>query len=68
MHNEQSYEVLDTRLKALEVNMEKLEESISELLKVLQQGQGAVNTLKVLFYVMAPLGALIYWVKDHVKL
>lgn len=68
MNEGQSYEVLDVRLKALETNMENLEGRIEELIKILNQAQGVLNTLKVIFYVTAPLVAGVIWLKDHVKI
>lgn len=64
----QSYEALDVRLKALETNMEKLEGRIDELINILNQAQGVLNTLKVIFYITAPLVAGVIWLKDHVKI
>lgn len=57
MSEGQSYEALDVRLKALETNMEKLEGRIDELINILNQAQGVLNTLKVIFYITAPLVA-----------
>lgn len=65
---EHSYAALEARLDAFEKRMEKLETSIDTLITVLQQGEGVVKTLKTVFYIAAPLTALIVWLKDHVKL
>jgi len=41
---------------------------VEELVDMLQKSKGILLFLKALVYIGAPLTALIYWIKDHVKL
>jgi hypothetical protein len=41
---------------------------IDELITLLTVSKGILTVTKGLFFIAAPIGALIYWIKDHVKL
>lgn len=49
---------------ARELNAPKIDEVIT----LLTVSKGILTVTKALFFVAAPIGAFIYWVKDHVKL
>lgn len=46
----------------------ELKPRLIELLVLLERSKGAVSLLKALIYIGAPLTAITYWIKDHVKL
>ena len=50
------------------IEEQQLKPHIKELVDILQKSKGIVLLFKFLLYVGAPIGAFIYWVKDHVKL
>lgn len=50
------------------IEEKQLKPHIQELVDILQKSKGIVLLFKFLFYVGAPVGALVYWIKDHVKL
>ena len=45
-----------------------LRPQLLELADILQKSKGIILFFKFLLYIGAPLGALFYWIKDHVKL
>lgn len=55
---------IDTHLIEDEVYRPKM----LELVSILEKSKGAVLVFKLLFYIGAPLAALVYWIRDHVKL
>jgi len=59
---------LDMKLTTHIQSVEDYKPKVLEVIDIFQKGKGAVIFIKVLFYVVAPLGAFIYWVRDHVKL
>lgn len=59
---------LEYRLSQLEGKMNALEGKIDSLLKIWEQSQGAWKTIKLLFYILAPIVGAIVWAKDHIKL
>ena len=50
------------------IEEKQLKPHIKELVDILQKSKGIVLLFKFLLYVGAPVGALVYWIKDHVKL
>lgn len=50
------------------IEEKQLKPHIQELVDILQKSKGIVLLFKFLLYIGAPLGAFVYWVKDHVKL
>lgn len=59
---------LEYRLDQLEDKMTALEGKIDSLIRIWEQSQGAWKTVKMLFYIIAPIVGAIVWMKDHVKL
>jgi hypothetical protein len=59
---------LRVRVTHIEESISKIDHISEQMDTLLKQGQGIANLAKVLFYVVGPITALIYWVKDHVKL
>ena len=55
-------------MKAHLIEEQQLKPYVKELVDILQKSKGIVLLFKFLLYVGAPLGAFVYWVKDHVKL
>ena len=47
---------------------QELRPRLLELLNLLERSKGAVAMVKGMMYIGAPIGAAIYWIKDHVKL
>lgn len=67
-------EILDT-IKELRAIMEahireeqELKPHIKELIDILQKSKGIILFFRFLLYIGAPFAALVYWIKDHVKL
>jgi len=63
-----------TVLRELEMGMKlhmKEEElwrpKLNEVLTIMERSKGVFLFLKLLIYVGTPVGALFYWIKDHVK-
>ena len=50
------------------IEEQQLKPHIKELVDILQKSKGIILLFKFLLYVGAPVGALVYWIKDHVKL
>jgi hypothetical protein len=46
----------------------QLQPHLAELVDILQKSKGVFVFLKFIFFICAPITALAYWVKDHVKL
>ena len=59
---------LRTIMEAHLIGEKQLKPHIEELVDILQKSKGIVLLFKFLLYVGAPVGALVYWIKDHVKL
>lgn len=61
---------LEVRMKHIEQGVGKLsdiEEKIDAMTNILSQGKGAAKLLQIMFYVVGPLVAAGYWIKDHLK-
>lgn len=58
---------LQVRVALIETSIAKLDHVSEQLDTFLKQGQGVTKFLQVLFYIVGPLVASIYWIKDHVK-
>lgn len=63
-----------TELGELSVRVSHIEESLAKLDKVseqldnyLTQGKGIAKMLQILFYIVGPLVAALYWIKEHVR-
>lgn len=61
-------------LGELHVRVAHIEESIAKLDKVseqldafMKQGKGIAKMFQILFYVIGPLVAVGYWIKEHVR-
>ena len=50
------------------IEEKQLKPHIEELVDILQKSKGIVLLFKLLLSVCAPIGAFIYWAKDHVKI
>ena len=61
MNIESDFVELDDRMK-------KVEGRVDDMYKLLLKLEGASTLIRGLFYIVAPIGAFIYWLKDHVKL
>lgn len=58
------------RLTALESKLDDLDElkqDVKEVKKLLEQGKGMARLLQLLFYVVGPIIAAAYWIKEHVR-
>lgn len=61
---------LEVRVSHIEKSMQKLDDidgKLDALTGILSQGKGVAKTLQILFYVVGPLVAAGYWVKDHLR-
>ena len=59
-----------SRLEALERKLSDLDElksDVKEVKKLLEQGKGMARLLQLLFYVVGPVIAAAYWIKEHVR-
>jgi hypothetical protein len=59
-----------SRLETLERKLGDLDEmraDVKEVKKLLEQGKGMARLLQILFYVVGPVVAAIYWIKEHVR-
>lgn len=59
---------LNTKFEAHLEEEKHIRPHLAELVDILQKSKGVLIFFKFLFYIGAPIGALIYWIKDHVKL
>lgn len=50
------------------IEEQEIKPHLKELVDILQKSKGIILFFKFVFWVAAPLGALAYWIKDHVKL
>ena len=48
-------------------DMKEIKNDITDVKNLLQQGKGIAKMLQILFYVVGPLVAAIYWIKEHVR-
>lgn len=55
------------KLNELQQELAALQKDVQEIKELLQQGKGMARMLQILFYVVGPVVATIYWIKDHVR-
>jgi len=58
---------LEDRVKHFEEKVQALSNDVHEIKNVMLQIEGVIKFFKLLFWVGAPLVAIGYWIKDHVK-
>lgn len=58
---------LRVRVTHIEESLDKLDHVSEQLDSFVKQGKGIGKMLQVLFYVVGPLVAGLYWIKDHLK-
>ena len=58
---------LRVRVTHIESSIAKIDHVSDQMETLIKQGQGIAGLMKVLFYVIGPIIAAIYWVKDHVR-
>lgn len=58
---------LEVRVAHIEKSLDKLDHVSEQLDNFVKQGQGIGKLLQVLFYIVGPIVAAIYWIKDHVR-
>lgn len=59
---------LNSKVEAHLAEEKQLQPHLIELIDILQKSKGVVLLFKFLLYIGAPFAALVYWIKDHVKL
>lgn len=59
---------LNSKVEAHLTEEKQLQPHLIELIDILQKSKGVVMLFKFLLYIGAPAAALIYWIKDHIKL
>lgn len=59
---------LNSKVEAHLIEDRQLQPHLVELIDILQKSKGIVLLFKFLLYIGAPFAALVYWIKDHVKL
>lgn len=59
---------LNIKVEAHFAEDKQLQPHLVELIDILQKSKGVVLLFKFLLYIGAPFAALVYWIKDHVKL
>ena len=45
-----------------------IQPQLAELVIILERSKGVITLFRLLLYIGAPLTALIYWIKEHIKL
>lgn len=58
------------RLAEIEAKLQDLDElkqDVKDVKRLLEQGKGAVKVFQILFYVIGPIVAAMYWIKEHVR-
>lgn len=58
---------LRVRVAHIEEALDKLDKVSSQLDAFVTQSKGVAKTLQILFYLIGPIVAAVYWIKDHVK-
>lgn len=58
---------LETAIDHYEKEREELRPKIDEVLDILTQSKGIFKAFRFLVYIVTPIGAALYWIKDHVK-
>lgn len=61
-------QALNSQVEAHLAEEKQLQPHLIELIDILQKSKGVVLLFKFLLYIGAPFAALVYWIKDHVKL
>lgn len=64
------FQDLHARIVRLEQGMDDfrgMREDVQEIKMMLQQGKGAIVAIKLLFFIVGPVVAAAYWIKDHVR-
>lgn len=59
---------LNSKVEAHLTEEKQIQPHLIELIDILQKSKGVVLLFKFLLYIGAPFAALVYWIKDHVKL
>jgi len=59
---------LKTKLNSLESDVAEMKAGISELLHAWEQGVGVAKFVKVMVWLIAPVIAVVVFLKDHVRL
>jgi hypothetical protein len=59
---------LKTKINSLEADVSEMKAGISELLHAWEQGVGVAKFVKVMVMLIAPIIAVVVFVKDHVRL
>lgn len=55
------------RYEELKQDIRELKETVDTLVQVWSQAKGALSTVKILISIIGGLGALILFIKDHIK-
>ena len=58
---------LRVRVTHIETSLAKIDHISSQLDTYLEQGKGIAKFMQVLFYIIGPIVAAGYWLKDHLK-
>ena len=58
---------LRVRVTHIESSIAKIDHVSDQMETLIKQGQGIAGFMKILFYVVGPLVACVYWIKDHVR-
>jgi hypothetical protein len=58
---------INLKLAHYEEERKEYKPRLDELLNILTVSKGLVVVMKTLIFIAAPLTALLYWVKEHVK-
>lgn len=58
---------LRVRVTHIESSIAKIDHVSDQMETLIKQGQGIAGLMKILFYVVGPIVAGIYWIKDHVR-
>lgn len=59
--------VLETEVAHIKTSLDNLDKISQQLDTFMKQQQGAARLIQLIFYVLGPLVAAIYWIKEHVK-
>lgn len=56
-----------TEIEAKLADMQELKDDVKAIKMLLEQGKGMARLLQIVFYVVGPLIAAVYWIKEHVR-
>ena len=59
---------MQVKIEELEKEMIEIKTYVRAMYELWQHGIGVFKFIKFIFYVVAPIMAALYWIKDHVKL